>query len=121
MRAIILAMLLVLLASPALALDCDFTTSDRWLLGGYYAALAADLQLTRRVRDEQQGSELNPLLPDRPTDAQLGLAGLLAAGTVTAAACYLPEWRHDILGLAFVLEIAAMMNNQAELRIHIQF
>lgn len=119
MRSILLCLALLLAAGPTLG--CDFNTRDRWLLAGYYTALAADLYTTHRII-QNGGIEKGPFMSDeQPSKSDLILIGLVSATAVTTAACYLPDWRLEILGLALSVEAFAVVHNSLQINMQARF
>ena len=107
-----LALLLLLTTAQTVNATCSLPTSDRWLVGAFYAMSIADIVSTRKALDEG-AIELNPVIGRNPTNERLAASALISGVVITLGACTLGDTdRRKMLWTMIALKIALVHRNQ---------
>ena len=110
MRLIIFTCLLLL--STAVQAERDWTTEEKVWGAATTTLLLMDYGTTRNIAHRPtEYREMNPLLGQHPSIAQVNLHFLVAIPAVLLTANYFPEYRREILMVVSAVELVAVSNN----------
>ena len=119
MRSIIVAILL--LVSLSAHAERDWTTEEKVWGATATTLLLMDYGTTRNIAHRpNEYRELNPLLGNHPSIAQVNLHFLVAIPAILLAADYFPEYRKEILMITSAVELVAVGNN-LRIGLHLDF